>query len=160
MKLRRTLALALAMLLVCALPANAAAKRYYISYEDYGDPVGWFQDILGVQEDYEYDYYSSYYRGYSTQSVPYFGDATRAAVRAFQREYGLTVNGRLDANTLYALLDMPYYSEYEDPTVWIPMHGGTKYHSDPECSGIVDAREMPCSVAEECGFTACRKCYY
>ena len=161
MKLRRiaALTLALTLLAACALPASAAARRYYISYGDYGDPVGWFQDLLGVQENYEYDYYSSYYMDYEGDSVPYFGPETRAAVRAFQRECGLTVNGKLDANTLYALLDLPYYSTYQDPLVWIPMHGGTRYHSDPYCSNIEDAREMPCTCAEDCGFLPCAKCF-
>ena len=154
MKLRRLLsmALAIALLLTPALTASAAARRYYISYGDSGVPVGWFQELLGVKEVHEYNYYGD--------TEPYFGEVTRRAVRAFQREYGLTVNGRLDANTLYALLDLPYYSTYEDPLVWIPMYGGTRYHSKATCSNILKPREMPVSCAEDCGFLPCARCFY
>ena len=154
MKLRKlaALALAIALLLTPALTASAAAKRYYISYGDSGDPVGWFQDLLGVHETYIYNYYGD--------TEPYFGEETRRAVRAFQRDYGLTVNGKLDANTLYTLLGLPYYSTYEDPLVWIPMYGGTRYHSNGTCSNMLAAREVPCTVAEDCGFLPCARCFY
>ncbi len=154
MKLKKLAALVLALILTlgCALPAGAAARRYYMSYGDSGEPIGWFQDLLGVYEVAVYNYYGD--------TEPYFGTETRAAVRTFQRDYGLTVNGKLDANTLYALLDLPYYRTSEDPLVWIPMHGGTRYHSDPYCSNIVDAREMPCTCAEDCGFLPCARCFY
>ena len=146
------LMLALALLLTPTLTASAAARRYYISYGDSGTPVGWFQDLLGVYEVHVYNY-----RG---DTEPYFGDETRRAVRAFQRECGLTVNGKLDANTLYALLDLPYYTPYEDPLVWIPMYGGTRYHSNFTCSSILDPREMPMTCAEDCGFLPCARCFY
>lgn len=153
MKLRRfaALALTIVLLLTPALTASAAAKRYYISYGDSGDPVGWFQELLGVREIHVFNY-----RG---DTEPYFGEETRRAVRAFQREYGLTVNGKLDANTLYTLLDLPYYTTVEDPLVWIPMYGGTRYHSRPTCSNMLVAREMPYTCAEDCGFLPCARCY-
>ena len=152
-KLRRfsALILVLAFLLLSTLSASAAAKRYYISYGDSGDPVGWFQELLGVRETHVFNYYGD--------TEPYFGEVTRKAVRTFQRDWGLTVNGRLDANTLYALLDLPFYTTVEDPLVWIPMYGGTRYHSRPNCSNILEPREMPVSCAEDCGFVPCARCY-
>ena len=154
MKLRRfaTLILLLALLAMPAYSANAAAKRYYISYGDSGDPVGWFQELLGVYETHIYNYYGD--------TEPYFGEETRRAVRAFQRNYGLTVNGKLDRDTLYTLLGLPYYTAAEDPLVWIPMYGGTRYHSKPTCSNMLVAREMPYTCAEDCGFLPCARCYY
>ena len=154
MKLHRWIALvlALALLLTPTLTASAAARRYYISYGDSGEPVGWFQELLGVREVHVYNY-----RG---DTEPYFGEETRRAVRAFQRQYDLTVNGRLDANTLYTLLDLPYYTTYEDPLVWIPMYGGTRYHGKSTCSNILEPREMPMTCAEDCGFLPCARCFY
>lgn len=46
----------------------------------------------------------------------------------------------------------------EEPTVWIPTNGGTRYHATSGCSGMVDPREAPLSEAERMGFVACRKC--
>ena len=151
MKLRRFSALVLALMLLMT-SASAAAKHYYISYGDSGDPVGWFQELLGVHEIHIYNS-----RG---DTEPYFGEETRRAVRAFQRDYGLTVNGKLDANTLYTLLDLPYYTMDEDPLVWIPMYGGTRCHSRPTCSKMLAAREMPYTCAEDLGFLPCSRCYY
>ena len=154
MKLKRfaALILAIALLLTPALTASAAARRFYISYGDSGEPVGWFQELLGVREMHVYNYYGD--------TEPYFGEETRRAVRAFQRDYDLTVNGKLDPNTLYTLLGLPYYTTVQDPLVWIPMYGGTRYHSRPTCSGMMTAREMPVTCAEDCGFLPCGRCFY
>lgn len=49
----------------------------------------------------------------------------------------------------------PY--QYEE-MVWIP-RSGSRYHSNPECSGMKDPQEVPLSEAEAQGYTPCQKCY-
>ena len=113
--------------------------------------VGYLQDIIGVNE--------SYYDEYNRRYVPYFSTETRSTLRKIQKMYGLTVNGRFDDETMYLILDLPYQTSERDPDVWIPMHGGTRYHWQPNCSGIYDAREMPMSCAATLGFLPCAKCF-
>ena len=43
--------------------------------------------------------------------------------------------------------------------VWIPTHGGKKYHSNPNCSGMKGPEKVDISTAKARGFTACKKCY-
>lgn len=43
--------------------------------------------------------------------------------------------------------------------VWIPTHGGKKYHSKSSCSGMKDPEKVSLSTAKQRGFTACKKCY-
>ena len=150
MSLKRILAILMLICLLLTGTAFAAAKRYFISYGDYGDVVGYLQDIIGVNE--------SYFDEYTRRYVPYFSTETRSVLRSIQKQYGLTVNGRFDDATMYLVLNLPYQSVELDPNVWIPMHGGTKYHLNPNCSGIYDAREMPESCAYQLGFDPCARC--
>lgn len=43
--------------------------------------------------------------------------------------------------------------------VWIPTHGGKKYHSKSTCSNMKDPDKVTLSKAKAEGFTACKKCY-
>ena len=43
--------------------------------------------------------------------------------------------------------------------VWIPTHGGTKYHKTSSCSGMKEPEQVPVSEAKARGFEPCKKCY-
>lgn len=43
--------------------------------------------------------------------------------------------------------------------VWIPTHGGKKYHSNSSCSGMINPRRVDLGEAKALGFTACGRCY-
>lgn len=43
--------------------------------------------------------------------------------------------------------------------VWIPTHGGTKYHSSPSCSNMIDPIAVDLTEALQQGFDACKRCY-
>lgn len=43
--------------------------------------------------------------------------------------------------------------------VWIPTKGGVKYHSDPECSNMIDPEYVSVTEAALKGFTPCTKCH-
>ena len=45
-----------------------------------------------------------------------------------------------------------------DPMVWIPTNGGTKYHSYSDCSGMYNPRKVHESEAKALGFTPCARC--
>ncbi len=52
--------------------------------------------------------------------------------------------------------DPDYVSEV---IIWIPTHGGTKYHSHSGCSNMKGPRQVTKSEAESLGFDPCKKCY-
>ena len=41
----------------------------------------------------------------------------------------------------------------------MPVNGGTKYHSNPDCSGMEDPIQVTIEAAKADGFTLCQKCY-
>ena len=43
--------------------------------------------------------------------------------------------------------------------VWVPVHGGKKYHSNPKCSGMKGPEKVDLATAKARGYTACKKCY-
>lgn len=42
--------------------------------------------------------------------------------------------------------------------VWIPSHGGTKYHSKASCSSMIDPVQITLKEAQERGYEACGRC--
>lgn len=50
-------------------------------------------------------------------------------------------------------------SEAQAVMVWIPTHGGTKYHRFSTCSGMEDPEQVTLEEAEAMGFTPCGRCY-
>lgn len=43
--------------------------------------------------------------------------------------------------------------------VWIPTHGGKRYHNNSSCSGMINPRRVDLGEAKALGFTACGRCY-
>ena len=43
-------------------------------------------------------------------------------------------------------------------TVWIPTHGGKRYHIDKSCSGMINPAEVTIGEAKALGFSACGRC--
>ena len=49
--------------------------------------------------------------------------------------------------------------ETEGNLVWIPVHGGTKYHTHSGCSDMREPIQVSKETAVKNGFTACKRCY-
>ena len=58
-----------------------------------------------------------------------------------------------------AASEPPAESEAQAVMVWIPTHGGTKYHSKATCSGMDDPEQVTLEEAQARGFTPCGRCY-
>lgn len=58
-----------------------------------------------------------------------------------------------------AASEPPAESEAQAVMVWIPTHGGTKYHSKATCSGMEDPEQVTLEEAQALGFTPCGRCY-
>lgn len=43
--------------------------------------------------------------------------------------------------------------------VWIPTHGGSKYHESASCSGMNSPEQVTKEEAVQRGFTPCKRCY-
>lgn len=43
--------------------------------------------------------------------------------------------------------------------VWVPVNGGTKYHSHAGCSGMIDPIQVTVETAIANGYTACKRCW-
>ena len=50
-------------------------------------------------------------------------------------------------------------TEGTETMVWIPVNGGTKYHSTASCSGMIDPERVTVSEAIELGFEPCKRCW-
>lgn len=46
-----------------------------------------------------------------------------------------------------------------ETVVWIPTRGGTKYHSNAECSNMIEPQNVKKSEAIDLGFSPCGRCY-
>ena len=49
-------------------------------------------------------------------------------------------------------------SASQEAMVWIPA-SGSKYHSDPSCSGMDNPTQVPLSTAQSRGYEPCKRCY-
>lgn len=48
---------------------------------------------------------------------------------------------------------------HHETMVWIPTHGGTKYHTRAGCSNMEDPKQITQSEAESRGYTPCKRCH-
>lgn len=147
--MRKRILLLIVVLLLngLALAATDTSARpddtsVYISEGDYGHPIDELLALLGCE-------------GAETAAgEPVFDAASRAVLEAYQEKHGLEVTGCFDPETLCLLLGCP--SDARE--VWIPMHGGDKYHDQPDCSGMLYPCLVPVGCAEACGYAACENC--
>ncbi len=49
-------------------------------------------------------------------------------------------------------------TDSDEPMVWIPVHGGTKYHAKSSCSSMKSPMEVTLSTALEKGYEPCKSC--
>lgn len=92
------------------------------------------------------------------------GDVTRA-VCAFQGTNALEITGMLDDETLTLLIwgFLPeelneILPESRAEFVWLPTHGGQKFHTSQTCSGMIEPRMASARNAIALGVSPCKKC--
>ena len=128
--------------------ADVLESEYaHIQEGDAGRVVGMLQELLSVNEKD------------AVENEALFGEQTLSALLAYQRKYALEATGAFDDATLMLLLGVSADAEGVDSIIWVPMHGGKKFHAAPECSGMVEPRQMSTANAAALSFTACKKCY-
>ncbi|MGN0763921.1 MAG: peptidoglycan-binding protein, partial [Aristaeellaceae bacterium] len=85
-----------------------------------------------------------------------FGNGTKEAVIAFQKNNDLSADGVAGEQTLTILFSDQAVRQH---WVWIPTNGGEKYHSKSSCSGMENPKRVTYREAIEQGYDACGKCY-
>jgi len=140
---------------VCLLNSHSLAVRAKanepeiksIQMGDTGRVVAMLQERLSVNEKDP------------VQDEALFGEETLHALLAYQEWNLLEATGTFDDATLMLLLDVSADAEGVDRIVWVPMHGGKKYHTSHECSNMFEPRQMSLANAAALDFTACKKCF-
>jgi hypothetical protein len=118
----------------------------YIQEGDTGRVVAMLQERLSIDEK-------------NASEEAHFGEGTLSALLAYQREHALEETGVFDDATLLSLLVVSEGAAGVDSIIWVPMHGGIRYHTNADCSDMFEPRQMSIANAAALGFTACKKCY-
>ena len=91
-----------------------------------------------------------------------FTPQVREAVIRFQQDHGLACTGRMDDETLSALLSgeqpgapSPDPARLWDGIYYVPTDGGLRFHSDPACCGMKNPRMISGVNAEKLGLRHC-----
>lgn len=147
-------------------------------YENYPD---YFTDNDTMEKTMYYGYYleSAYAKNGSDNIYANLGMDTYQAVKYVYRNVETTDDDHVISNLKQiadALAEIGYYvetpesqgaqaterkTESDEPKeqmVWIP-ESGSKYHSNPSCSGMDNPTQVTISEAKSRGYTACKKCY-
>ena len=150
--MRKILSFLLCLLLCCS-PACAenltpGADPNYIHLGDLGYPLERLCRSIGVDAEFVKD---------DERIEPICNDSVLEALLAYQEENGLEPTGEFDPDTLRCILNT-YRPECGDLLVWIPMHGGVKYHDNPGCCDMLEPRQMPVDCVMWFGYDSCGRC--
>ena len=138
----------LSLILACLLLFSCAFAEETdfcaVTYGDSGKAVSVFAECIG-------------YDGKIIQDM-LFDDSVLNCLLRFQEENGLEASGCFDLETLCYIFGIDYVSGDKD-IVWIPMNGGKKYHAKPECSNMIEPRQVHIECVSALELDACKKCY-
>lgn len=59
----------------------------------------------------------------------------------------------------YSAVTVPVAAETGENLVWVPVNGGTKYHSRSGCSNMINPIQVSIYTAKGNGYTACKRCH-
>lgn len=65
-------------------------------------------------------------------------------------DYGMT------PDEMYEFLEYAVFVDSDH--VWVPVYGGTKFHTNADCSKMIEPRPTTKDVAYEYGYTPCGRC--
>ncbi len=138
----------LSLLLLCALLLSGAfAEEDFcgVRQGDSGKAVSVFAESIG-------------YPAENIAEDAIFDGNILSFLLEFQEENGLEASGYFDLATLCYIFGIDTVSG-EDEIVWIPMNGGKKYHEKPECSNMIEPRQVPIECTPALELEACKRCY-
>lgn len=86
---------------------------------------------------------------------------TVAALLAFEADQGLTEEPTDGVELLPCRTVVRVYQAADDgePTVWVPVYGGKRYHGKPGCSQMDSPEAVSLQAAKDLGFTPCGRCH-
>ena len=83
--------------------------------------------------------------------------AQEAALAAQQESSDVNRSSSSSSNS--SAVDVPDGNIAGENLVWVPVNGGTKYHTRSSCSKMEDPVQIPLTEAEQRGYTPCKKCH-
>ena len=137
----------LLLAVIVATAAIAEEEYSYIRFGDYGFPLQQLFSAIGYSDV-----------KYTENEEAIFDEQVLEYLESYQMEAGLSISGVFDCETMRRALNVDGYSS-ELEIVWIPMHGGKKYHGNQDCSSMYEPRQIPLKCAEVLGFDFCKRCY-
>lgn len=145
--------LCLILCLLCIFPACAEnlapdQEPSYIRLGDTGYPLERLCSYIGADVEFV---------KVSDRIEPVFNEGVLETLLAYQKENDLELTGEFDPDTLRCILNS-YEPECGTLLVWLPMHGGVKYHDDPERCNMLESRQMPVDCAIWFDYTSCGRC--
>jgi len=147
--MKRLISCLLPILLIFSFACAEPEQEYkYISLGDSGFPIADLLHLIGC--DYVF------YNGSDGLGEPVLEESAVECLQIFQDESGLEPTGVFDAETI--ILATAIADADPNDLVWIPMHGGQKYHRKEDCSNMIEPRQMPKACAAHFGFSPCGKC--
>lgn len=81
--------------------------------------------------------------------------ALPSAIVAFQTDQAMEPAEALDTRTLVRLFAL---TDELPQTLWVPVHGGQRYHCLEACSSMDEPESVSIKTALELGFTPCKRC--
>ena len=130
------------------------------SVEDQGTGVRFCVFCYNVQPGIEIDYATGDSWVKDTEVAQANAEEqTSAEAQATATEQAAGTTAYVVASTEATTAIAPAPETSADVYVWIPTNGGTKYHSNPNCSGMKNPEQVTLNTAIGRGFTACKKCY-
>lgn len=134
----------------------------YVPY-DTSDIFTLAQRVLSGEVVYlDGQYYATpeFWKTLNTVEVHYTGDDLNRAIYPQASRYDLAefdtseyFSDETDTETSGSLTGL------SGRVVWIPTHGGTKYHNNPGCSNMIDPIAVDLNEAVAEGFEACKRCH-
>lgn len=112
-----------------------------------------------VYRDGQYYATPEFWNTLNTVEVHYTGDDLNRAIYPQSSRYDLAELDLSDLISEETAEESNSLTGLAGEVVWVPIHGGTKYHTNPSCSSMIDPIPMDRNEALAEGFTACKRCH-
>lgn len=139
-----------------------------------GDKVGalsYAQEITVTGQCNETSWYRVNYGGaeafvsdqYLTDQKPVMENVTQEQIPANSNSNAASVENSTPSYENHqnggTSVTVPEAEETGENLVWVPIHGGTKYHSTSSCSNMIDPMQVSKETAIANGYEPCKRCH-
>lgn len=123
------------------------SEHKFISLNDEGLPISALLNLIGCGV--------TSYSGPNQTGEPVFDEAAHEFLLKYQQINDLSLSGCFDVETICCAIGI---EDGDLRLVWLPMHGGQRYHRKESCSKMIEPRQIPLCAAEFLEYTPCGIC--